>query len=74
VQVTNVRDDRESAAHYGIMGYFDPSRITESTIRDSIQESPLAPWVFASALGLEVTWKKDKTRKHGTRTRKKREG
>lgn len=41
-----MRDDRESAAHYDIMGYFDPSRITESTIRDSIRESPLAPWVF----------------------------
>lgn len=65
------RDDHESAAHYGIMGYFDPSRITESTIRDSIRESPLAPRVSANAFELEVTWKRDKTRKRGTRTRKK---
>ena len=40
---TGTRNDRESAAHYGIMGYFDPSRITESTIRDSIRESPTRP-------------------------------
>ena len=26
---------RECAAHYWIMGYFDPPRITESTMRDS---------------------------------------
>lgn len=30
---------RECIAHYGIMGYFDPPRITESTMRDSIRKS-----------------------------------
>lgn len=49
------RDGGECGSHYDIMGYFDPSRITESTIRDLIRESPLdlALWVFASAFDLE---------------------
>jgi len=44
------------------MGYFDPSRITESTIRDLIREGPpdLALWVFASAFDLEARWKKER--------------
>lgn len=56
------RDGCECAAHYDIMGYFDPSRITESTIRDSIRESPpaLALRVFASAFDLEAREKKER--------------
>lgn len=52
-------------SHYDIMGYFDPSRITESTIRDLIRESPpdLALWVFASAF--EVRWKKERNFEEG---------
>ena len=62
---TGTRDDRESAAHYGIMGYFDPSRITESTIRDSIRESP------SPSLGsLRVL---SDYRRHGRETKRGRE-
>lgn len=50
-----------------IMGYFDPSRITESTMRNSIRESPpaLALWAFASAFDLEARWKKERNPKEG---------
>lgn len=41
---------RECTAHYEIMGYFDPPRITESTMRDSIRKSLAAVPAVASLL------------------------
>lgn len=59
---------RECAAHYGIMGYFDPSRITESTMRDSIRRKPERADLFASALWRRRDGRKDeKLKKDETR-------
>lgn len=54
-QVQSRGDGHECAVHYGIMGYFDPPRITgvdnKGFEKEREREPALVPWVCSSAFG-----------------------
>lgn len=53
------RDGCECVAHYDIMGYFDPSRITESTTRGFDSREPARSRASFGSLRVLSIWKQD---------------